>query len=227
MCNKSMGNINFESFLAVLNEHDATRQSRRRSLDLPRNRYGFPGMWSPPMLCSVYVSHTYTLETDGGGVSDDSVRRAHRISRTQQIKAEERDRGGMRNRSGSNIQHAYLGTDNLVYERFPWNDEEMSLLLVCTRKTRSRSTTMSYQMNSEQIEQNVGCRKKVAMNLCPLISYTRRTTAKRRCANARLFCLKCRSLLTARAANRRRCVSTDRERSDLQSLNCPCSSIEI
>lgn len=37
-----------------------------------------------------------------------------------------------------------------------------------------------YQIKSRQWEQNVGCRKKVAMNLCPLTWWTRRRMAPRR-----------------------------------------------
>lgn len=38
----------------------------------------------------------------------------------------------------------------------------------------------TYQMNSRQCEQNVGCLKNVAMNLCPLTWWTRLRIAPRR-----------------------------------------------
>ncbi len=45
-----------------------------------------------------------------------------------------------------------------------WLYEFLFFFEISTKKEKS------YQINSEQIEQNVGCRKKVAINLCPFIS---------------------------------------------------------
>ena len=68
---------------------------------------------------------------------------------------------------------SYLDIDNLVYERYPWKNEEINpivfLLVHCHTKFQQENEK-SYQINSEQIEQNVGCRKNVAINLCPFIS---------------------------------------------------------
>lgn len=44
----------------------------------------------------------------------------------------------------------------------------------------STTTTTTNQMNSRQMEQNVGCLKNVAINLCPLTWWTRRFRAPRR-----------------------------------------------
>jgi len=60
-------------------------------------------------------------------------------------------------------------------------------------KYSSQNWTATDQMNSRQMEQNVGCLKNVAMNLCPLTWWTRRFRAPRRLCIGPSFSLNIRS----------------------------------
>lgn len=59
---------------------------------------------------------------------------------------------------------------NIVADQIPIMREEHAIFIIMISEKISviDDKTHTYHMNSRQCEQNVGCLRKVAMNLCPL-----------------------------------------------------------
>ena len=132
---------------------------------LLQNMYGCLDTWSPPRLCSVYVSRMCTLE----GAKKERDERWNSRSRPVTT-GNETGRKADREWE-SHIQMPTLTLIPLCTKNTPGKMRRSSLSRHrSTRPVVFRLTKDTYQMNSEHIEQNVGWRKKVAMNLCPLIS---------------------------------------------------------
>jgi len=72
--------------------------------------------------------------------------------------------------------------------------ENMQKIVWCPVFPRKKMNAETHQINSRQMEQNVGCLKYVAMNLCPLTWWTRRFRAPRRLCIGPSFSLNIRSL---------------------------------
>jgi hypothetical protein len=105
-------------------------------------------MLSQPMPCSVYVAHMYTLKKKIFEFDIEHLNISH-APHTHNIKDGNKSKKGiMKKCLEKQHQDSYLDIDNLVYERYPWKNEEINpivffYLSIVTQKMKQENENLT------------------------------------------------------------------------------------